>query len=397
MVNVISGSEVMGLNETPSANRLHIIILGACNSGKSSVLNLLTGQQTAMVSDVAGTTTDPVVKAMELPGAGACVFIDTAGFDDNSQLGHERVEATRKAIDKADIAMLLVGENADEEASWREMLNTRKIPVVEVANKADLDRTVPSGAVRVTTVGTGREKSRADLIDSILRVLPSDYAAQSLLRGLVQRGDSVLLVMPQDIQAPRGRLILPQVQTIRELLDNGCAVTCCTMENYGETLKKLKSAPELIITDSQVFRQVADGKPDASRLTSFSVLMAAYKGDIDYFVDSSRAIDKLTEGSSVLIAEACTHAPQNEDIGRVKIPAMLRKRFGNGLKIDVVSGTDFPDNLSGYDLIIHCGACMFNRKYVLNRVGQARNAGVPMTNYGITIAYLTGIIDEIVY
>ncbi len=387
----------MSLNDTPSANRLHVIILGACNSGKSSIINLLTGQHVSLVSEIAGTTTDPVVKAMELPGAGPCAFIDTAGFDDSSALGRERVDATRRALDRADIAVLLIGENIDEEATWREMLRKRKIPVVEIANKADLNREVPAGVLRVTTVGDEREKNRSDLINAILRAIPSEFASQSLLRGLVGRGDSVLLVMPQDIQAPRGRLILPQVQTIRELLDKGCTVTCCTMDNYIETLQKLKSAPDLIITDSQVFRGVSDCKSDSSRLTSFSVLMAAYKGDIDYFVESSRAIDQFTGNSSVLIAEACTHAPQNEDIGRVKIPAMLRKRFGDSLKINVVSGTDFPADLSGYDLIIHCGACMFNRKYVLNRVEQARKAGVPMTNYGITIAYLTGIIDEIVY
>lgn len=385
----------MSLNDTPSAVRLHIILLGACNSGKSSIMNLLTGQQAALVSEVAGTTTDAVAKAMELPGIGATVFIDTAGFDDETELGQQRVEATCRALEKADIALFLTGENLKAEDEWRVRLKKRGIPVIEVVNKTDLGRNVAPGALGVTVFDA--EKSRSVLLEAILRVIPSDYGTQSLLGNLVSGGESVMLVMPQDIQAPRGRLILPQVQVIRELLDRGCTVTCCTMENMQASLANMSLSPDLIITDSQVFRQVFALKPEKSRLTSFSVLMAAYKGDMKYFIEGSKAISRLTEKSRVLIAEACTHAPKSEDIGRVKIPGLLRKRVGAGLKIDFVSGTDFPEELSSYDLVIHCGACMFNRRYVLNRVERSRNQKVAMTNYGIAIACLTGILDKIVY
>ena len=221
--------------------------------------------------------------------------------------------------------------------------------------------------------------------------------AQGIVGRLVEENDTVMLVMPQDIQAPKGRLILPQVQTIRELLDRKCLVMSCTTDKIDAMLAALARPPKLIITDSQVFRTVYDKKPAKSRLTSFSVLFAQYKGDIDYYMEGANAIAQLTPESRVLIAEACTHAPLTEDIGRVKIPNMLRKRIGEGLQIDIVSGTDFPEDLTPYDLIIHCGACMFNRKYVLNRIGQARAQQVPMTNYGVTIAYLAGILDKIDY
>lgn len=385
----------MSLNNTPSAVRLHIILLGACNSGKSSVMNLLTRQQAALVSDVAGTTTDSVSKAMELPGIGAAVFIDTAGFDDVTELGRQRIDATCRALDKADIAIFFTGENLEAENEWRIRLKKRGIPTIEVVNKTDLGRQVPPGAVGVSVFDA--ERSRSVLLEAILRVIPGDYGTQSLLGNLVSGGESVMLVMPQDIQAPRGRLILPQVQVIRELLDRGCTVTCSTTDNMEMTLGKLTSAPDLIITDSQVFDKVYALKPEKSRLTSFSVLMAAYKGDIEYFIKGARAISRLTENSRVLIAEACTHAPQSEDIGRIKIPGLLRKHAGDSLKIDFVSGTDFPDNLSEYDLVIHCGACMFNRRYVLSRVSRARNQNIAMTNYGIAIANLTEILDKIVY
>lgn len=385
----------MSLNNTPSAVRLHIILLGACNSGKSSVMNLLTRQQAALVSDVAGTTTDSVSKAMELPGIGAAVFIDTAGFDDVTELGRQRIDTTCRALDKADIAIFFTGENLEAENEWRVRLKKRGIPTIEVVNKTDLGRQVPPGAVGVSVFDA--ERSRSVLLEAILRVIPGDYGTQSLLGNLVSGGESVMLVMPQDIQAPRGRLILPQVQVIRELLDRGCTVTCSTTDNMEMTLGKLTSAPDLIITDSQVFDKVYALKPEKSRLTSFSVLMAAYKGDIEYFIKGARAISRLTENSRVLIAEACTHAPQSEDIGRIKIPGLLRKHAGEGLKIDFVSGTDFPDDLSEYDLVIHCGACMFNRRYVLSRVSRARNQNIAMTNYGIAIANLTGILDKIVY
>ena len=240
--------------------------------------------------------------------------------------------------------------------------------------------------------GTGIETLRNRLI----RALPEDFEPVSILGDLVTAGDSVLLVMPQDIQAPKGRLILPQVQTLRELLDRKCTATCCTTDQLEATLATLKMPPKLIITDSQVFRTVYDLKPAESALTSFSVLMAGYKGDLKTFVEGAAAVDGLTATSRVLIAEACTHAPMSEDIGRVKIPAMLRKRFGADLQVDVVSGVDFPADLTPYDLIIHCGGCMFNRKYVLSRIEKAREQRVPITNYGVVIAYLNGILKDVV-
>jgi [FeFe] hydrogenase H-cluster maturation GTPase HydF len=229
----------------------------------------------------------------------------------------------------------------------------------------------------------------------LIRSLPADYESGSITGDLVQEGDVVLLVMPQDTQAPKGRLILPQVQVIRELLDKKCIVMSVTTDKLKDGLASLKNPPKLIITDSQVFRTVYDNKPEESMLTSFSVLLAGYKGDLRYFAESANAIDRLTENSRVLIAEACTHAPLEEDIGRVKIPAMLRKKVGQGLQVDVVAGADFPADVTGYDLIIHCGACMFNRKYVLSRVEKTRQAHVPMSNYGVVLAYLSGILEKI--
>lgn len=397
MESVISGSDMQSgkTQSVASANRLHIIVLGACNSGKSSLVNMLTGQQTSLVSDIPGTTTDPVSKPMELAGLGACVLIDTAGFDDVSELGKSRVEATRKALDRADIAMLLTGHDEAGESAWRGELEKRKLPVVEVASKADMREDMPHGVV-ATSIHNPVE-SRDRVLEALLRAMPTDLDAPSLLRGLVDAGDSVLLVMPQDSQAPKGRLILPQVQTIRELLDRGCVPVCCTPATMARALEGLTAPPALIITDSQAFKEVYAMKPAASRLTSFSILMAAYKGDIDYFVESSSAVKRLGDGSRVLIAESCTHAPKNEDIGRVKIPAMLRRRVGEGLEIEFVRGTDFPEDLTPYSLVVHCGGCMFNRRHILSRVERAREQGVPMTNYGILLARLTGILDKVIY
>jgi [FeFe] hydrogenase H-cluster maturation GTPase HydF len=233
--------------------------------------------------------------------------------------------------------------------------------------------------------------------EELSRRIPENYGQLLITGNLVQKEDLVMLVMPQDIQAPKGRLILPQVQTLRELLDKKCHVMCVTKEEFSSGLALLKMPPKLIITDSQIFPFVAENKPEESMLTSFSVLFAAYKGDIEYYRKGAEAIDSLTEQSKVLIAECCTHAPLTEDIGREKLPRLLRKRIGEGLQVTVVSGTDFPEDLSGYDLIIQCGACMFNRKYVLSRIGRAKTQGIPMTNYGVAIAHITGILQQVVY
>lgn len=405
----------MNLVHTPNANRLHIALFGKRNSGKSSLINALTGQDTALVSDTPGTTTDPVQKAMEIHGIGPCLFIDTPGFDDEGELGNRRIERTWKAVEKTDIALLLCagGSSAEEtgepdfteELHWLEQLKAKNIPTILLINKADIRKNTASLAIRIKeTFGSqpipvsAKEKTGVELIrQAILEKLPEDFDQQSITGNLVTEGDLVLLVMPQDIQAPKGRLILPQVQTMRELLDKKCLIMSCTTDKLRETLQALSRPPKLIITDSQVFKTVYEQKPEESRLTSFSVLFAGYKGDIRYYVKSASAIGSLTESSRVLMAEACTHAPLSEDIGRVKLPHLLRKRIGEKLSIDIVAGTDFPQDLTPYSLVIHCGACMFNRKYVLNRIERARLQNVPMTNYGVAIAFLNGILNQIEY
>ncbi len=392
------------MQNTPNSNRLHVAIFGRRNSGKSSLINAITGQDTSLVSPVAGTTTDTVARAMELHGIGACLFIDTPGFDDEGELGMARVERTLRSVERADVAMLLCEDgDLSLERQWLEKLKKQNIAVVAVINKIDERANVAEFGSRVESVlglaplcvsvlqGIDIEVVR----EALLAVLPSDFETRTITAGLVGKGDSVVLVMPQDPQAPKGRLILPQVQTLRELLDLGCVVTSCTTEFLELTLSSLKCAPKLIITDSQAFKRVFELCPVESKLTSFSVLMAGYKGDIRRFVEGAKAIDKLNESSRVLIAEACTHAPMSEDIGREKIPAMLRKRVGESLKVDIVAGREFPEDLTPYDLIIHCGACMFNRKYVMWRIEQAEKQGVSITNYGVAMAHLMGILENI--
>ena len=427
-----------GLNETPRAERLHIGIYGRRNNGKSSLINAITGQNISLVSDFAGTTTDPVYKSMELHGIGPVVFIDTAGFDDEGELGQMRVERTLDAVDKTDIAIVVLSNeniiknknsenslknlnsNIENEKSekeneivldieiekeWINKLKKAKVPYLVVINKIDKISKDDLNAIskkleddlKIKPILTSAvDKKGVELIrEELIRLLPEDYSMRSITGKIVKDGDTVLLVMPQDIQAPKGRLILPQVQTIRDLLDNKCLVLCSTADTMESMISKLVSPPDLIITDSQIFGDVYAKKPKESRLTSFSVLFADFKGDIDYYRESVKAIENLTESSRVLIAEACTHAPLEEDIGRVKIPNRLKKKIGEGLTFDIVAGRDFPKDLSKYDLIIHCGACMFNRKYVLSRIESAKEQNVPMTNYGVVMAYLAGIIDKI--
>lgn len=388
---------------TPNSNRLHIALFGRRNSGKSSLINALTGQDVALVSDTPGTTTDPVLKAMEIQGVGPCLFIDTPGYDDEGELGEMRMTRTLKAAEKTDLAILLCHPDMDKELQWIQQLKEKNIPVILLLNKADIleDAASIASAIKNKTgespliVSANTRQGMEEIRRAIIRRLPEDFDAQSITGKLVSAGDLVLLVMPQDIQAPKGRLILPQAQTLRELLDKKCIAVSCTTDQMEVTLQALSCPPKLIITDSQVFKTVYERKPAESKLTSFSVLFAAYKGDIDYYTTSAATIGTLKETSRVLIAEACTHAPLSEDIGRVKLPRMLRQKIGEGLQIDIVSGNDFPANPEKYDLIIQCGACMFNRKYVLSRIAQAKEQKVPMTNYGIAIAWLSGILDKI--
>lgn len=338
--------------------RLHIIVLGPVNSGKSSLVNALCGQEVSLVSSVPGTTTDPVRKAIELPEIGPCVIIDTPGTDDYTALGTERGRLMKKALSEADIAVILGDASAPED-----------IPSVRY-NGEDIHI----------------------LLKRIREALPREEH-RWLTGSLVKEGDCVLLVMPQDSEAPKGRIILPQVQVLRELLDRGCNALCCTPRSLPSALSKL--TPDLVITDSQVFRAVNEAIPDSVRLTSFSILLAAAKGDTDVFIKGAEAIDTLDASSRVLIAEACTHVPDTEDIGRVKIPALLRKRAGNSLLVDVSAGNDFPEDLSPYDLIIQCGGCVATSALIRSRIKKALRAGVPITNYGIALAKLLGILSRV--
>ena len=388
------------------SNRFHIAIFGRRNAGKSSLVNCLAGQTVSIVSDVAGTTTDTVWKNIELPGVGAAVIADTAGFDDAGELGSMRVDAARKVLAQADAAILLLGEcdgDALLEKEWLSLINEHQLPVIVVVGKCDM----PDGAERAVLwqealghdviffsaiSGDGRDA----LLERIALLYKHDNAFDDITHSLVKPGDVVVLVMPQDASAPKGRIIQPQVQTLRNLLDKHCIPLCCAPEELSRLLQSLVAPPQLIITDSQVFATVEKLTPPETKLTSFSVLMARHKGDIDAFCSGAKALLALSSTARVLIAEACSHIPQNEDIGRVKLPRLLRSKLGEELQIDVVGGNDFPTDLSGYDIVIHCGACMFNRHTVLSRVRQAKLQGVPITNYGIAIAALNGILEKIV-
>ena len=388
------------------SNRYHIAIFGRRNAGKSSLVNCIAGQDVSIVSDVAGTTTDTVWKNIELPGVGAAVIADTAGFDDAGELGSMRVDAARKVLARADVAILLLGEydgDASPEKEWLARMRGQQLPVIVVAGKCDMGgsaermtawrETLECDVIPFSAVtGEGREV----LLERIAQSYRQDDNLDDITHSLVSPGDVVVLVMPQDASAPKGRLIQPQVQTLRNLLDKHCIPLCCAPEELPRLLQSLVAPPQLIITDSQVFPMVEKLTPSETKLTSFSVLMARHKGDIDAFRTGAKALLALSPAARVLIAEACSHIPQNEDIGRVKLPRLLRSKLGDGLMIDVVGGNDFPDDLAGYDIVIHCGACMFNRRTVLSRVRQAKAQGVPITNYGIAIAALNGILDRVV-
>lgn len=392
------------LNKTPSANRLHIGFFGKRNSGKSSLVNAFAGQEVSIVSPVLGTTTDLVYKAMEIAPLGPCLLMDTAGFDDVGELGKLRTEKTKLAMDKADIAVILFsGDDINEEINLAKDFKKRNTPVLCVISKSDIISNADklSKQIKEETklnsflISSNDKNSISIFKEELIKLIPDDFDAQTLTGDYVNEDDTVVLVMPQDIQAPKGRLILPQVQTIRDLLEHKCTVVCTTTDKLQTALSRLKSPPELIVTDSQVFKTVFEQKPKESRLTSFSVLFANFKGDIEYFAKSAYAIENLDENSRVLIAEVCSHAPLEEDIGRVKIPKLLRKKVGEKLTIDFVRGTDFPTDLTSYDLIIECGGCMFSKKYLMTRVDKAKSLNLPMSNYGVVIAYLSGILENV--
>lgn len=374
-------------------NRTTIGVFGPTNAGKSTLVNMLTGQNTSITSPMAGTTTDPVKKSMEINGIGPCVFIDTPGFDDDTALGTQRVTRAKEILRGTDIAIIVLP--SDEEVSprtkqWIELVKSHAARTIMVTNDFGNHKAHDESIMINALTGENRE----ELLLALGHIKERIAEERTIVTHLTKPGNKVLLVMPQDKQAPQGRLILPQVQTIRELLDHGCTAVCCTPENYVENLN---IKPDLIITDSQAFDFVYKNKPEGVKLTSFSVLMAQWKGDIEAFAEGAKAFAKLNGKSRILIAEACTHAPLSEDIGREKIPALIRKTIDPAIQFDIVTGNDWTKNIEKYDLVIHCGACMINRREMLSRIEAARKAGVPITNYGITIAYFTRILDKIVY
>lgn len=393
---------------TARSNRYHIGIFGRRNAGKSTLLNALTGQDVSIVSDVAGTTTDTVWKNIELPGIGAAVIADTAGFDDIGELGNMRNERTKRASQQVDMAIILVTGKPDDasfEIEWRDFFKKAEIPTIFVLTKCDSDADSDADSdsdtwshvlgQEVLPISALNGKGIDVLLAKMASLYSKDDNLDDITYSLVKAGDVVVLVMPQDASAPKGRLIQPQVVTLRNLLDKHALALCCAPEELPQMLESLKTPPALIITDSQVFAQVQPLTPKETKLTSFSVLMARHKGDIDTFREGADALMALPKNGKVLIAEACSHIPQNEDIGRVKLPRMLRKKFGEELQIDIVSGNDFPEDLSQYDLVIHCGACMFTRRHVLSRVRRAKAQNIPITNYGIAIAALTDILNKV--
>ena len=381
------------------SNRLHIGIFGRTNVGKSSLLNKLTNQDVSIVSDIAGTTTDVVEKSMELLPIGPVNFLDTAGVDDDSILGSARLEKTLKVINRSDIAVLVCDNNGigEFESSLINKFDELKIPFLIVVNKTDISRPLLKDYKNIIyTSVLSDDDFIYKLKNELIKLLPEEFVNPPKIAGdLVSEKSTVILVIPIDKEAPKGRIILPQVQTLRDLLDSGCCVLSVRDTELKDAIENLKNPPALVITDSQAFKKVSEIVPENIPLTSFSILFARLKGDLKAFTDGANAIDNLKDGDKVLILESCTHHAIEDDIGRVKIPNLLRKKTGKNLIIENFSGHDFPD-VSGYKLIIHCGACMTNRREVLSRILRANQAGVPITNYGIAISYCLGILNRAV-
>lgn len=386
----------MSMNDTPSGERVHIGFFGRRNAGKSSVVNAVTGQNLAIVSDTKGTTTDPVYKAMELLPLGPVMIIDTPGFDDNGELGELRVHRTKQVLNKTDIAVLIVDGTEGLTDCDRELLRLfreKQIPHITVYNKKDLlKKDMPAGSNEIYVSAVTKE-GIFELKEMMARLKPVSEDIP-IIRDLLQPGDFVVLVVPIDSAAPKGRLILPQQQTIREVLDAGCTAIVVKENALADTLGKLGKKPAMVVTDSQVFREVAAIVPTDITLTSFSILMARHKGFLHEAIRGVAAIEKLQDGDTVLIAEGCTHHRQCDDIGTVKIPRWLKEHTGHNVSIQTCSGREFPEDLSPYAVIIHCGACMLNERDVQWRMKFAVRQGVPMTNYGIAIAYMTGILKR---
>lgn len=390
--------------KTPKSLRLHIAIFGRRNVGKSSLLNAITAQSVSIVSEIAGTTTDPVEKPMELLPIGPVLFIDTAGIDDIGALGQKRIEKTKQVFDRTDIAILVASQDqwTEFEQSVLDTLATNKTPVIVVFNKADIG--TPSEDLLeklnhlkipfVYTVAT-EKKGISELKQALIKMTPPDFLnVPSVIADLVAPGQLAVLVVPIDKEAPKGRLIQPQVQTIRDLLDNDSYCIVVKERELRDALNRLKEPPAIVITDSQAFLKVSGDTPDSVPMTSFSILFARLKGDLNEFVDGARKIDDLKSGDKILIAESCTHHPIADDIGRVKIPRWLRQYTGANLEFVTTQGHDFPENLADYKLVIQCGGCMFNRQEMLTRILKCKALNVPITNYGVAIAFCLGIFER---
>lgn len=389
--------------DTPKANRLHIGVFGRRNAGKSSLVNALTSQNLSVVSDIAGTTTDPVFKAMELLPIGPVMIIDTAGLDDEGALGELRIEKTLDVMDKTDIALLLFTGNSNDfsmESAWLNELNKRKVPVIGVINKIDLyelneDDLKKEFNILFVSISAESRINISGLKEAIIENAPLDFERESIVGDILNPKDMVIVVAPQDIQAPKGRLILPQVQVIRDILDHDAMALTVKTTELKDILSSLSKKPALVITDSQVFKEVNSMLDPSIALTSFSILMARYKGDINMFTAGANAIEDLRPGDKILIAEGCTHHALKGDIAREKLPSWIEQKVGSKLQIEVKSGNDFPQDLTEYKLVVHCGSCMFTRKQLLSRLSRCKEQNVPITNFGVCIAKLNGILDKV--
>lgn len=397
--------------DTPRGNRVHIAIYGRTNAGKSSLVNKITNQSISLVSETRGTTTDPVYKAMELLPIGPVVFIDTAGIDDTTELGELRVKKTKEILNKMDIALLLIStevilENQEltYEKEWLREIKKREKPFIVILNKVDLVSDEKAQEIKqkiekeleceVSSVTTSREESIQTIKSKLIEYAPKIVVEEKLIGDKIKIGDKILLVAPQDIQAPKGRLILPQVQVIRDILDNGGIPTVVTLDNLKAGLDIFQGKPDLVITDSQVFKNVDEVLAKDVPLTSFSIIMARAKGDLDILYRGAKKINELKSGDKVLIAEACTHHQLKGDIAREKLPMLLQKKAGN-LQIDNCSGKDFPEDISKYKLVVHCGSCMLNRAETISRLGVCSNNEIAITNFGMAIAEINGILDRV--
>lgn len=387
----------MGLNDTPSANRVHIGFFGRRNAGKSSIVNAVTGQELAVVSEVKGTTTDPVYKSMELLPLGPVMIIDTPGFDDEGALGEMRVKKTKQVLNKTDVAVLVVDCISSLTECDKELISLfeeKRIPYVIAYNKADLlteEKPKEKNSIYVSAL---QKQNIFELKEMIGSLVKTDDLTLKIVGDLINNGDFVVLVVPIDSAAPKGRLILPQQQTIRDVLEANAAAIVVKESELKQTLLSLGKKPALVITDSQAFKQVSADTPLDIPLTSFSILMARYKGFLASALEGAAAIERLSDNSLVLISEGCTHHRQCDDIGTVKLPRWLREYTGKKINIETSSGTEFPEDLSKYDLIIHCGGCMLNSREMQYRMKCAQDSGIPMTNYGTAIAYMQGILKR---